>query len=176
MRWVTAPVFDSAQALYEAFVRRLSGDEREQLYQETITWGELFGMPRDALPATYPAFREWWPRALTADGMFLTDEARQVGLNIGLRMPAPTPLQPAMRIVGFLIVGTLPPTVREAYSLRWTRADQLAFEATALALRRSRPLVPSRVRRGSSTEAYQLIARTERHNRRKGTPSFQSIG
>jgi uncharacterized protein (DUF2236 family) len=176
MVWVTAPVFDSAQVLYESFVRRLDAVEREQLYQEAVTWGELFGMPRDAMPRTYEAFREWWPRALASDAMFLTDQARTAGVNIGLRMPAPPALQPAMRIAGFLILGSLPPIVREKYRIGWSRSQQLAFDTTALSLRRSRRIVPSVVRRGSSSDAYQLLARTERARVRAGKRSFEPVG
>ena len=142
MVWVTAPTFDSAQVLYEGFVRRLNAGERDQLYEEYVSWGELFGMPREAMPPTYDEFRGWWPSMLAGDGVFLTDAARTVGLNIGLRMPAPAHLRAAMRMAGFLIIGSLPPVVRAAYGLTWTPAQQLAHDATALSLRRARPLVP----------------------------------
>lgn len=175
MMWVTAPVFDSARVLYETLVRRLGPAELEQLYRETVQWGELFGMPREAMPATYGAFVRWWPRLLTSDSVFLTEEARMVGLNIGLRMPAPRALQPAMRMAGFLLVGSLPPIVRCHYGLRWGRRDQLAYGGIALAARRSRPLVPSSIRRGSSAEAYQLLSRTERARVRAGRRSFEAI-
>jgi len=175
MMWVTAPVFDSALVLYESFVRRLGGDEREQLYQETVTWGELFGMPRDAMPATYLDFQRWWPQRLTDERAFLTEEARTVGLNIGLRMPSPAPLAPAMKLAGFMIVATLPPAARDAYRLRWGRTEQAAFELLALSIRRSRPLVPAAVRRGSSAQAYQLLSRTERSRVRAGRESFERI-
>jgi uncharacterized protein (DUF2236 family) len=176
MLWVTAPTFDSARVLYEAFVRRLSRAERDQLYEEYVTWGELFGMPRDAMPPTYDEFCEWWPDRLAGDGVFLTEAARTVGLNIALRMPAPVHLRPAMRMAGFLIVGSLPPVVRGAYGVGWTPVQQLAYDATALSLRRARPLVPSTLRRGSSTEAYKVLERTERRNVQAGTRSFQPIG
>jgi uncharacterized protein (DUF2236 family) len=176
MLWVTAPTFDSARVLYEAFVRPLENAEREQLYKEFVTWGELFGMPRESMPPTYQEFRTWWPQMLDDDGIFLTDAARTVGLNIGLRMPAPAHLRPAMRMAGFLIIGSLPPVVRDAYGLRWTRAEQIAYDTTAVSLRRARPLVPSSVRRGSSADAYQLLARTERDKLRAGKQSFQPVG
>src|SRR5204863_3431725 len=82
MVWVVAPVFDSAQVLYESLVRRLAAGERERLYEEIVTWGELFGMPGDAMPGSYAAFRAWWPERLADDAVFLTDAARTVGLNI----------------------------------------------------------------------------------------------
>ena len=173
MMWVTAPVFDSALALHETFVRRLTTPEREQLYAETVTWGELFGMPRTAMPSSYDEFREWWPQRLTDESIFLTETARMVGLSIGLRMPAPTPLQPAMRLAGFMIVGSLPATVREHYRLRWTASNRAAYESLALSLRRSRPLLPARIRRGSSTEAYRLLSRTEQTRVKAGSRSFE---
>jgi uncharacterized protein (DUF2236 family) len=175
MAWVTAPVFDSAQVLYESFVRRLSPLEREQLYEETVRWGGLFGMPREAMPATHAGFRDWWPRLLADDSVLLTETARTVGLNIGLRMPAPKPLTPAMRMAGFLIVGSLPPVVRDRYGLRWTRPEQLAFDATALSLRQGRHFVPAPIRRGSSAEAYRLLARTERRRVGAGGKSFGAV-
>lgn len=172
MLWVTAPVFDSAEVLYDTFVRGLDDDERDRLYTEAVTWGELFGMPRDAMPATRREFRSWWPTQLTGAGVHLTDEARAVGVSIGTRMPSPAHLQPAMRAAGFLIVGSLPPVVREAYGLRWGRGEQLAHDAAARAVRTGRPVVPKRLRRGSSAEAYGLIRRAERDNVRAGRASF----
>ena len=170
MLWVTAPVFDSALVLYESFVRRLRTDERERLYSETVTWGELFGMPRTAMPATYAEFSTWWPRKLAAG--HLTEDARRVGAKIVLHMPAPPLLQPAMRAAGFLIVGTLPAGVREAYGLRWGLAERAAFDAAARGLRASRPLVPAGIRRGSSAEAYAMLSRTERRRLKAGKASF----
>jgi uncharacterized protein (DUF2236 family) len=169
MLWVTAPVFDSACVLYERFVRRLRAGEREQLYSETVTWGELFGMPRTAMPATHAEFARWWPDKLAAG--HLTDDARRVGKGIVLRMPSPPLLQPAMRAAGFLIVGTLPSSVREMYGLRWGMAERVAFDAAARSLRASRPLVPARIRRGSSAEAYAILSRTERTRLRAGKPA-----
>jgi uncharacterized protein (DUF2236 family) len=127
------------------------------------------------MPATYAEFSEWWPEKLDDDEIFLTDEARTAGINIGLHMPAPTLLRPAMDIAGFLILGSLPGAVRDAYGLHWTRAQQITYDAAALSMRRARPLVPSSLRRGSSAEAYKLLERTERNNLRAGKRSFQPV-
>lgn len=175
MLWVTAPVFDSALVLYETFVRKLSDDEREQLYAESVEWGSLWGMSPDVMPASYDEFRDWWPRQLTGESIHLTDEARQVGLNIMLRMPSPGYLQPAMRTAGFLVQGSLPHEVREAFGLDWTRSQQIAYDSAALAARLGRPFVPRRLRRGSSADAYALLKRSETRNLRSGKASFQPI-
>jgi uncharacterized protein (DUF2236 family) len=52
MLWTVAVIADSAQCFYELFVRRLTGAEREELWQDYIRFGELFGMPREAVPAS----------------------------------------------------------------------------------------------------------------------------
>jgi len=175
MVWVTAPLFDSAQVLYETFVRSLSDGEREQLYQEFVTFGELFGMPRDAMPATYQDFRGWLAGELGSERMFLTEEAYVAGYNIGMRIPMPGHLVWFSKLSGFLILGTLQPVVREKYGLTWSAAQQLVFDGMARAGRLGRPVVPRRVRRGPSSDAYELVARTERKNIRAGKESFISV-
>jgi uncharacterized protein (DUF2236 family) len=175
MLWVTAPVFDSARVLYEALVRPLGTDEREQLYRESVRWGELFGMPPEVMPPTYAEFRTWWPAKLAAPSTFLTDQARSVGLAIGTRPPAPTALRPAMRVAGFVVVGSLPPSVRDAYGLSWRRRDEAAYRSLTAAVRAGRPLVPGRVRRGSSSELYHVLERTERARAQRGKHSFGSV-
>jgi uncharacterized protein (DUF2236 family) len=176
MLWVVAPMFDSARAVYEALVRRLDAGEREQLWQEYLYFGELWGMSRDAAPATFDEFAEWWPRALADDRMVLTQEARLAGLNIARRIPAPAPLRPGMQLISFLLMGTLPPVVREKYGLAWSRLDDVVFRGLTAAIRGGRPAVPALLRRGSSGDLYRLVARTELRDLRAGRESFVPIG
>lgn len=176
MTWVVAPMFDSAQTLYETLVRPLSAGERDQLYREYLTFGELFGMPRDTLPATYDGFRDWWPAALADDRMFLTDRARSAGLTVLLHTPVPRPLKPVAWAAGFLIRGTLPPIVRQKYGIGWGRGQQAAFDATTRMMRGFKRIVPSGLRRGPSAQAYQLVARTERARVRAGKRIFRRMG
>ena len=169
---VVGPVADSAQVLYEHFVRRLDDDEREALWQDYLLFGELFGMPRDAAPATYRAFRAYWDEHMASDEIFLSDEARVAGFHTGFRIPVPWHAQPGMEVNEFLLLGSLPARVRELYGLSWGRAQEVAFQATALAVRRSRPVVPRAVRRGSCVPFFDVVARTERKRLRDGRPSW----
>jgi hypothetical protein len=43
-------------------------------------------------------------------------------------------------------------------------------------MRRSRPFVPRRVREGPNAEAYDLVARTERHRIERGEPTPHVAG
>lgn len=174
MLWVTAPVFDSVRVLYESLVRRLDDDARERLYQDTVRWGELFGMPRSAMPATYRQFEPWWAAKLADETIFLTDRARGVGLAIATHPPAPAPLRPGLRAAGFLVLGSLQPVVREKYAIEWHRRDAAAYRTLTAAIRTGKFAVPTGVRRGSSAELYQIFERTERAMARRGKHSFGS--
>jgi uncharacterized protein (DUF2236 family) len=110
----------------------------------------------------YGEFRRWWPQALASDEIFLTDQARAVGRGIGTKMPTPAIFGPAMKTAGFLLIGTLPDSVRREYDFAWSRLDELGFRAAALATRRTRWLVPRSIRRGSCADFYALVADTER--------------
>jgi uncharacterized protein (DUF2236 family) len=172
MLWVIAPMYDSACVLYELLVGRLSPTEREQLWQEYLFFGELFGMPRPAAPPTADALTAWWEEQYSSDRIFLTAQARAVGRSIGFKLPAPAYGRPALAAAGLLLAGSLPERVRSEYGLSWSWRDELAFHALARAIRAGAPFVPAHLRRGSTMPFYNLIARQERTNLRAGKPSF----
>ena len=171
MFWgVVASSFDSAHAVYEALVRRLTDAERESMWRDYLRFGELFGMPRSAAPETYADFRAAWDERLASDRVFLTEEARVAGYETGFGIPVPIVNRPAMRVLELLLLGTLPARARELYGLDWGRSQRIAFEALARASRRGQPLVPGMIRRGSVGFLFDLVASTERRWIRAGRP------
>ena len=175
MLWVVAPMFDSAQVLHDTLVRRLSDEEREELWQEYLLFGELFGMPRSAAPASVAELDAWWEEQFASEEVFLTEEARAVGTHIAFKIPVPAHLRPGMSVAAFILAGTLPEPVREEYGISWRRSDELAFRALTTSVRASRRFVPSGIRRGPSAKFYELVAQTERRQLRAGKPSFEGI-
>jgi uncharacterized protein (DUF2236 family) len=105
--------------------------------------------------------------------MHLTDTAREVGYATAFEIPLPGVYAPAKRIHDLIMLGSLPPRVRELYGLRWTPAHAVAFRAAVGAMRCARPLVPPSVRRGRNADAYELVARTERRRIERGDPTPQ---
>jgi uncharacterized protein (DUF2236 family) len=173
MLWTVAVIADSAQCFYELFIRRLSAQEREELWQEYIRFAELFGMPRDAAPPTYEDFRAWWRSRLSSEEMFLTDEARYIGYATAFEIPLPMLHQPAKRVHDLIMLGSLPPRVREMYGLRYTRSQAAAFSATVNAMRAARRATPRPIARGWNTGSFERVARTERWRIAHGKPTPQ---
>jgi uncharacterized protein (DUF2236 family) len=183
MYMTMAFAFDSAQYMQNLLVRTLSADENERLWQDFVRWAELFGMPRDAAPASYPEFRADFDGYLASELPYLTDEARLVGSYLaGVKRAdydVPPPLRPLFRTLDLLVKGSLPGRVRGLYGFRWTPAHEAAFRAAvqgsrALYVRPPRflphPLRP--VLHGSNRGAFKIVADTERRQLRRGRYSM----
>ncbi len=173
MLWTVAVIADSAQRFYELLVRGLAGWERDALWQDYLRFGELFGMPRESAPASYVEFRAYWDAKLAGEEMHLTDEARYVGHATAFEIPLPTLHQPGKRVHDLLMLGSLPPRVRELYGLPFTPRQRLAFEAAVVAVRSARRLTPGPLARGWNTEAFDRVAATERSRIERGQPTPQ---
>jgi uncharacterized protein (DUF2236 family) len=173
MLWTVAVIADSAQCFHELFVRRLSGDELEALWQDYVRFGELFGLPRSEMPESYPAFRAYWRERMASDELFLTDEARYVGYVTAFEIPMPAPAQPAKRVHDLVMLGSLPRRVRELYGLRFSAAEAIAFKATVQAIRGGRRVAPRRLVRGWNTRSFEMVAATERRRIEHGLPTPQ---
>lgn len=182
LMWMTAAfTLDSVEVMHDLLVRRLSPGEREALLADFIDWACLFGMPREAAPRSYDAFRTRMEDRLGTGEAFLTDEARLVGRYLagvaGYPLPGPAALgSPALATV---VVGSLPSGVRELYGISWSRAHQAAFGAIAGASRTAHQRAPLLARspllRGQSRDLYKTVAATERRNRRRGTVSMPGV-
>jgi uncharacterized protein (DUF2236 family) len=170
MLWTVAVIADSGEVLYDTFVRRLSEEERKDLWQDYLLFGELFGMPRAGAPQSWGEFREYWQGMLGGDRLHLTPEARAMGQTIAFEIPMPLYLHPVRRLHNLLLLGTVPGRIRDMYGFPWSRSQQAIFNALALGMRRSRPLAPKpvRLRRGLNTGSFAFVDRTDRRLRREG--------
>jgi uncharacterized protein (DUF2236 family) len=170
MLWTVAVIADSAEVFYELFVAPLSGPDRDRLWAEYVRFGELFGMPREVAPRSHAEFRAWYEKRLASEDVHLTEDARYVGAAIMFQIPVPPSRWAAMRVHNLIVLGSLPPRVRDLYRLRWSPAHALAYRATVAAVRAPRPLAPERVRRGRCTAHFDLVAASERARIARGEP------
>jgi uncharacterized protein (DUF2236 family) len=178
MFWTMAMLADSSRVCFEALVRPMSIGEREDLWADWVRFGELFGMPRSAAPATAPDFDDWMRAWIRGDRMHLTDEARVVGRAIARDMPVPFAMRPGITATNLVVQGLLPPEVRGLYGLRWTPAHDLAFRSATAAVRCSQRIVPDRFRFGDNRELHDLVIRTERDRiaRGRATMNLPAVG
>jgi uncharacterized protein (DUF2236 family) len=173
MLWTVAVIADSAQYFYELLVHPLSAGEREALWQDYIGFGELFGMPRETVPSSYPEFRAWYDGKLASEEVCLTDEARYIGYATAFEIPLPRLHQPGKRVHDLLMLGSLPPRVRELYGIPYSQAEQRAFRGVSGAVRSARRFTPGPLVRGWNTKSFELVARTERRRIEHGRPTPQ---
>ncbi len=176
MLWTVAVIADSAQWFYERIVRRLSDAEREALWQDYIRFGELFKLPREAMPATYSSYRAWYAEQLAGEDLYLTEEARYMGHASAFEIPMRSSNLPAKRVHDLVMLGSLPPRVRELYGLRFSPARRAACGAAFTAARLARRATPRAFAQGSCVPAFEMVAAIERRRIERGEPTPQLVG
>jgi uncharacterized protein (DUF2236 family) len=169
MLWVMAVIADSGRAIYETTVRPLSPAEREALWQDYLRFGELFGMPRDVAPATYPEFAAWFDAKLRSPDLHATSHALELAPTVAFDQPVPRAGRLNLASLNLIIKGTLPPRVREIFDIPWGPRQEAGFRGlVALHRRGVRPLLPRNALRGRNDSFFDVVAAGERH--RGGTP------
>jgi uncharacterized protein (DUF2236 family) len=167
MLWTLAVIADSGREMYETMARPLSAAEREALWQDYARFGELFGLPRDSVPATYPEFKSWWDGKLSSPDLHATEHALEMAPLVAFRQPVPVPARLNLETQNLIIKGTLPARVREIFGIRWTAAHERAFRSVTAAHRSARHAMPRQLRRGRNDYFFDVV--TQREKRRGGT-------
>jgi uncharacterized protein (DUF2236 family) len=175
MLWTVAVIADSAVWFYERLVRRMSDPEREALWLDYLRFAELFGMPRDSAPQSYGDFRVWYENQLAGDDLHLTEEARYMGYASAFAIPIPAGRQLSKRVHDLIMLGSLPPRIRELYGLHYSPLKAAACTAALTAARRIRPLLPANLARGSCTPEFRMVAETERRRIARGERTPQLV-
>lgn len=169
MLWTLAVIADSGRAMYETMVRPLSDGEREDLWQDYVRFGELFGLPPDSAPATHREFRSWWEEKLSSPDLHATPHALEMAPLVAFRQPVPLPARLNLETQNLIIKGTLPERVRQIFGIRWTPARETAFRSITAGHRRARPAMPRPLRRGRNDYFFNVVTKEE--HRRGGTPT-----
>jgi uncharacterized protein (DUF2236 family) len=170
MLWTIAVAADSGCYFYERLVRPLSTQEKNSYWADWVRFGELFGMQEGYAPVGWAAFRAYFDGRLRSDEMHLTEEARLTGFGVAFRIPFGARGFIAREPHNLIMLGSLPPEVREHYGLGWSRRQELAFQGACRALRASRPLSPRRIARGRNGVHFDNVARAEGKLTERGTP------
>lgn len=169
MLWTLAVIADSGRAMYEAMVRPLSALEREALWQDYVLFGELFGLPASEVPASYREFRAWFDGRLASPDLHATPHALEMAPLVAFEQPVPRAARANLATQNLIIKGTLPPRVREIFSINWSARHEAAFRSVTAAHRRARPAFPYRMRRGRNDVFFDVVTKGE--HLRGGTPT-----
>jgi uncharacterized protein (DUF2236 family) len=174
MLWTLAVIADSGREMYETMVRPLSEMEREDLWQDYLRFGELFGMPRDVAPATHREFKAWLEERLAAPDLQATAHGLEMAPLVAFKQPVPAAARGNLAVQNLIIKGTLPPRVREVFGIPWTRAHESTFGALTATHRRTRRFFPRPMRRGRNDVFFDVVTKAERQRGGTKTPELRS--
>lgn len=139
--WVQTTLVLTSLRLYELVAGPLAPAEREAYWAETRPIASLLGIPEAALPRTLAELERFEAELLASE---VVPDATSLELATPIRRPLPLPgLVYAPNDA--LTAGLLPPALRRAFGLRWTRTDRLLFRAVIVALRLLRRVLPQRL-------------------------------
>lgn len=142
--WVHATLVDGSVKVYQRFIARLHQDELDRYYEETKVVGELFGIPRDRLPATYADMKRWMRDLIDTEEVRVTDLARE------LAAPIVRALQIVPRTIStrsaLVTPALLPRPIRDGYGLRLSGPRAALIAVGTRASRLVMPRLPGSLR------------------------------
>jgi uncharacterized protein (DUF2236 family) len=133
-RWVHATLLDSIPLTYEQLVGPLAHHERERYCVEAAIMEPLLGMPAGWLPRE-PSQLDAYMREMLAGGTLVVTDTSRALARAMLYPPRWYVAWPAFRASQLLTIGSLPPSIREAYGFAWRAREQRAFARWVAALR-----------------------------------------
>jgi len=146
LRWVHASFVDTMLVTHDALIGGLTTAERTRFVREWDAVADVMHVPDALLWRSHRELRAYVDREVKR-GIATPGAGSRLVSRTVLRPPLPSPwLRPGWDVVAFTTVGLLPATVRRAYGILWTPAHSAAHRALCLSLRRSRPLLPQRLR------------------------------
>lgn len=149
--WAHATFVDQVIYNTDTFIKRLSYEEKAQIFEESQVWYRLYAVSERGQPESYDEFVEYWNSMLerfvpTPTIMYATGYIRK-----GLPRPKklnkiPLPLWKALSaplnaIIRTVVVGTLPQQMRDVCQLEWDRKKERRFQRFAATMRVLGPLI-----------------------------------
>ncbi len=145
--WAHATFIEHLITATDTFIRRLSDAEKEQLFAESITWFERYGVSATGTPQTYAEFTEYWDHALAERLVAHRTAVYGVGyVTKGWPRPkqVPAPLwflvrRPVNTFSAFITTGGMPAPARELLGLPWDERRERRYQRFAALCRRMGP-------------------------------------
>jgi uncharacterized protein (DUF2236 family) len=157
--WAHATFVEQVLYFADTFVKRLTDEEKQQIYLESKTWYRRYGVSERPMPADYREFEKYWDHMM--NHVMVAHPTAKYGVGYVTKgFPRPKGVSPlAWRLVSpvfnpvaaFLTTGGMPPRGRELLGLPWSDRQERRYQRFA-AVWRSRPVnwlwdhLPMRVR------------------------------
>jgi uncharacterized protein (DUF2236 family) len=144
-QWVHATLLESIPATYERFVGPLTTQERDRYCAEAAIMEPLLGIPPGRLPR-HTAELDCYMRAMLGSGtLVVSDRTRTLART--LLFPRKWRIAwPVFRVMQLVTIGTLPPSIRDAYGFAWRPRDERALARWTAIIRTLLRLLPAAVR------------------------------
>ncbi|CPV91002.1 Uncharacterized protein conserved in bacteria [Mycobacteroides abscessus] len=145
--WAHATFVDQVLYITDTFIRRLSYEEKVRIFEESKVWYSLYGVSARNQPQTYDEFVTYMESMFdrfvpTKTILYATGYIRQ-GLPGPRQIPRPVwkvlsaPLNAFIRTV---VVGTLPPQMKDVCRLEWSDKKERNFRRFAALMRALNPV------------------------------------
>ena len=145
--WAHATFVDQVLYVTDTFIRRLSRAEKERIFDESKVWYSLYGVSARSQPQTYDEFLAYWGDMLDRFVPHKTIVYATGYLRKGLPRPARVPAfawplmsAPLNAMLRTVVVGTLPPQMREVCGLDWDAKKERRFQRFAAMMRALNPV------------------------------------
>jgi uncharacterized protein (DUF2236 family) len=140
-RWVHATLLESIPLTYELLVGPLTLRERDGYCSEAAIMEPLLGMPAGWLPRDSAQLDTYMREMLASGSIVVTDTSRVLAQAL-LYPPGWRLAWPVFRAMQLVAIGSLPPSIRQAYGFEWRAREVRAFARWTAVLRTSLRLLP----------------------------------
>ena len=140
--WAHATFVEQVLYFADTFVKRLSREEKEQIYLESKTWYRRYGVSDRPMPADYAEFERYWDRMI--DEIVVAHPTAKYGVGYVTKgFPCPRACRrwcggvvaPVFNpVAAFLTTGGMPPRTRDLLGAAVERASGAALSAFAAAV------------------------------------------
>src|SRR4051812_5433707 len=148
--WILAALAESAMLVYGKYVRELTRDELNSLWQDYRVVGRRFGLRADEMPRDIEAFDAYMADMYASGDLYVTPAARELALEIVFHPPVSWRWRGVVELVNQITIGLLPAGLRRQYGFRWDPLRGVAVHGGAELIRRVGPVVPGWRRLGGS--------------------------
>ena len=149
--WAHATFVDQVIYNTDTFIKRLTCEEKARIFEESKVWYRLYAVSERGQPETYEEFVEYWDSMLerfvpTPTIMYATGYIRK-GLPRPKKLKTmPLPIWKALSaplnsMIRTIVVGTLPPQMRDVCELDWNQKKERRFQRFTATMRALNPLI-----------------------------------